>query len=56
MTEFVTSGVTRMAYQVSGHGPALLVIHGAEANRHSFDALTGHLSDHFTVIAYDQRD
>ena len=56
MTEFVTSGVTRMAYQVSGHGPALLVIHGAEANRQSFDALTGHLSDHFTVIAYDQRD
>jgi len=56
MTEFVTSGLTRMAYQVRGHGPALLLIHGAEANRHSFDALTLHLSDHFTVIAYDQRD
>ena len=56
MTEFVTNGVTRMAYQVSGHGPALLLMHGAEANRHSFDALTPHLSDHFTVIAYDQRD
>ena len=56
MTELVSSGVTRMAYQVRGHGPALLLMHGAEANRHSFDALTLHLSDHFTVIAYDQRD
>jgi 3-oxoadipate enol-lactonase len=56
MTEFVTSGLTRMAYQVRGQGPALLLIHGAEANRHSFDALTLHLSDRFTVIAYDQRD
>lgn len=56
MTEFVTSGVTRIAYQVCGHGPALLLMHGAEANRHSFDALTSHLSDRFTVIAYDQRD
>lgn len=56
MTELVTSGVTRTAYQVRGHGPALLLIHGAEANRHSFDALTLHLSDRFTVIAYDQRD
>ena len=56
MTEFVTNGLTRMAYQVRGHGPALLLMHGAEANRHSFDALTVHLSDRFTVIAYDQRD
>ena len=56
MTEFVISGVTRVAYQVCGQGPALLVLHGAEANRHSFDALTLHLSDHFTVISYDQRD
>jgi 3-oxoadipate enol-lactonase len=56
MTDFLTIGVTRMAYQVRGRGPALLLLHGAEANRHSFDALTRHLSDHFTVIAYDQRD
>ena len=42
MTEFVPTGVTRIAYQVCGHGPALLLIHGAEANRHSFDALTAY--------------
>jgi 3-oxoadipate enol-lactonase len=56
MTEFVTCGAARIACEVSGHGPALLLMHGAEANRHSFTALAGHLTDHFTVIAYDQRD
>ena len=56
MTEFVTCGAARIACEVSGKGPALLLMHGAEANRHSFAALAALLSDHFTVIAYDQRD
>ena len=56
MTRFVSCGAARIACEVSGRGPALLLMHGAEANRHSFDALSAHLTEHFTVIAYDQRD
>ncbi|MGJ7565109.1 alpha/beta fold hydrolase [Variovorax sp. GB1R11] len=41
---------------MSGDGPPLLLIHGAEASRHMFDAITPLLAQRFTVIAYDQRD
>ena len=33
-----------------------MLMHGAEASRQMFAALVPHLSGHFTVIAYDQRD
>ena len=49
-------GSVRTAFQISGNGPALLLLHGAEANRLSFNALSAHLIDHFTLITYDQRD
>ncbi|MFM9925355.1 alpha/beta hydrolase [Variovorax sp. H27-G14] len=41
---------------MSGDGPPLLLVHGAEASRHMFDAITPLLAKRFTVIAYDQRD
>ena len=49
------SGVT-VACTVTGDGPALLLMHGGEAEHRMFDALVPHLADAFTVIAYDQRE
>jgi pimeloyl-ACP methyl ester carboxylesterase len=56
MTSFAHTGDARTAYTMSGDGPPLLLIHGAEASRHMFDAVTPLLAKRFTVIAYDQRD
>ncbi|MBI5277927.1 MAG: alpha/beta fold hydrolase [Burkholderiales bacterium] len=51
----LAGGVT-LACSISGTGPALLLMHGAEADRRMFDGLRAQLSDTFTVIAYDQRE
>ena len=56
MTNFVRAGDLRIAFDREGDGPPLLLMHGAEASRSMFAALVPHLSKHFTVIAYDQRD
>jgi 3-oxoadipate enol-lactonase len=56
MTDFVQAGEVRTAFERTGQGPALLLMHGAEASRQMFAALVPHLAKHFTVIAYDQRD
>jgi 3-oxoadipate enol-lactonase len=56
MTSFVQAGEVRIACEREGEGPPLLLMHGAEASRQMFAALVPHLSKHFTVIAYDQRD
>lgn len=56
MTEFVQAGEVRIAFDRAGQGPALLLMHGAEASRQMFGALVPHLAKQFTVIAYDQRD
>lgn len=45
-----------IACAVTGEGPPLLLLHGAEASQAMFDALLPHLASHFTVITYDQRD
>jgi pimeloyl-ACP methyl ester carboxylesterase len=47
---------TNTAYDVTGEGPPLLLIHGAEGSRRSFDRLVPMLADHFSVVTYDQRD
>lgn len=46
----------RVACSVTGGGPPLLLIHGAEGNHRMFDQIAPLLAAHFTVIAYDQRD
>ncbi|MBS0452766.1 MAG: alpha/beta hydrolase [Proteobacteria bacterium] len=56
MTNFVQAGEVRIAFDRDGDGPPLLLMHGAEASRQMYSALVPHLSKHFTVIAYDQRD
>jgi pimeloyl-ACP methyl ester carboxylesterase len=56
MTNFLRTGELRIALDREGDGPPLLLMHGAEASRSMFAALVPHLSKHFTVIAYDQRD
>lgn len=43
-------------YAEQGDGPALVLIHGAEADRTMFDRLVPHLAPRFRCIAYDQRD
>lgn len=56
MTDFVQAGEVSIAFEREGQGPALVLMHGAEASRNMFAALVPHLSKHFTVISYDQRD
>ena len=43
-------------YAERGDGPALVLIHGAEADHSMFDRLVPHLAPRFRCIAYDQRD
>jgi 3-oxoadipate enol-lactonase len=47
---------TKIAFAQSGEGAPLLLLHGAEADHSMFDAFARLLAEHFTVIAYDQRD
>jgi len=47
---------TLIAYKQSGGGAPVILIHGAEADHSMFDAFGALLAEHFTVIAYDQRD
>lgn len=56
MTTLVDVHGCRVACTVTGRGPPLLLLHGAEGDHHMFDDLAGHLAEHFTVISYDQRD
>lgn len=52
----VEANGTAIACQVSGRGAPVVLIHGAEADHSMFDAFAALLAEHFTVIAYDQRD
>ena len=56
MTNFAQAGELRIAFDREGDSPPLVLMHGAEASRQMFAALVPHLSKHFTVVAYDQRD
>jgi pimeloyl-ACP methyl ester carboxylesterase len=56
MSIFTHADGTQTAYDMTGEGPPVLLIHGAEGSRRSFDRLVPLLSAQFCVIAYDQRD
>lgn len=56
MPSTIEAGGLRVACSVTGHGPPLLLIHGAEGSHRMFDQIAPLLAAHFTVIAYDQRD
>jgi pimeloyl-ACP methyl ester carboxylesterase len=45
----------RIACEVSGEGPPLVLVHGAGSARWSFDAVRTHLEARFAVIAIDRR-
>ena len=46
---------TRIAYDKTGQGPALLLVAGAFQDRKAMRAYAGPLSEHFTVYNYDRR-
>ena len=52
--EVLPDGV-RLACEVSGSGPALVMVHGAGSARWGFDLLRPHLEHRFTVVAADRR-
>ncbi|MGW3494390.1 alpha/beta fold hydrolase [Streptomyces sp. NPDC001020] len=45
--------MTSLHYDVRGDGPVLLVIPGGAGHPMGLDAMTEHLTDHFTVVTYD---
>jgi pimeloyl-ACP methyl ester carboxylesterase len=50
-----TPGGVRIACEVSGEGPPVVLVHGAGSARWSFDMMRPHLEERFTVIAVDRR-
>ncbi|MDB5827355.1 MAG: hypothetical protein JWQ73_1575 [Variovorax sp.] len=56
MSTMVEVGDLRVACTITGNGPPLLLLHGAEGSHRMFDQIAPHLAAWFTVIAYDQRD
>ncbi|MBX9648881.1 MAG: alpha/beta hydrolase [Xanthobacteraceae bacterium] len=55
MQTFESNGVIT-AYEKTGRGDPLLLLHGGEADHSMFDGLAPALAGQFTVVAYDQRD
>lgn len=45
----------RIACEISGEGPPLVLVHGAGSARWAFDLVRPHLEPRFTVIALDRR-
>lgn len=56
MLQFKTHAHVTSAYECAGHGPPLLLMHGAEADHRMFADILPLLARHFTVVAYDQRE
>ena len=52
-SRFVTAAGLRWHVQITGHGPALLLIHGTGAATHSWRDLLPLLARHYTVLAPD---
>ena len=46
---------TKIAFERTGEGPALIIVGGALNSRRSADVLVPWLAPHFTVFAYDRR-
>ena len=53
-TTFSKDG-TKIAYDKTGQGPALIIVAGAFQDRMAMSAYAGPLSNHFTVYNYDRR-
>ena len=42
-------------YQLHGKGEPLVLVHGAQGDASSFDAIADDLSHHYSVLRFDQR-
>jgi pimeloyl-ACP methyl ester carboxylesterase len=51
----ITPDGVQIAYEVSGEGPPVVLVHGAGSARWAFDLLRPHLESRFTVMALDRR-
>ena len=54
-TQFVTIGDASLAYDISGSGHPVILIHAGIGDRRMWDDQIGALSAHFTVVRYDAR-
>ena len=55
MTEFLQTDGARIAYDVDGSGPAVILIHAGVANRSMWDDQVAALKDGYRVIRHDTR-
>lgn len=56
MQSFVVStDGTRIAYQVAGNGPVLILVHGILSSRTAWEAVLPYLTPHYTVYTLDRR-
>jgi len=55
MRKVISKDGTAIAFDQSGHGPALILVVGATATRLAEASLSATLAPHFTVFAYDRR-
>ncbi len=55
MTEYLETNGARIAYDVEGTGPAVLLVHAGVANRGMWDDQVAALSDAYRVIRHDTR-
>src|SRR5947209_5307992 len=55
MNKVISKDGTPIAFDRSGHGPALILVGGATATRLAAAEISTHLAPHFTVLAYDRR-
>lgn len=55
MNKVISKDGTPIAFDQSGHGPALILVSPATATRSDAAGLSAHLAPHFTVLAYDRR-
>ena len=45
----------KIYYEIEGKGDALVLLHGAQGDITSFNNIIHNLSEHFTVVSFDQR-
>jgi len=55
MPYFVTEDNAQLYYELNGKGPAVVLIHGWNCNRHHFDKQLGFLRERYQVLSYDLR-
>lgn len=55
MLHIISRDGTKLAYEKTGAGPALLIIGGALADHHNYTSLAISLADQFEVFNYDRR-